>query len=86
MTVREYGIQNIPDRMGYSPPKLATVEIDAENWAHGVWTALAVTLAEPLRRAHTAHVAAHCAGDWWRCPEARGLFALLPDGDQIMFA
>lgn len=63
------------------------------DWAHGVWEALAVTLAEPLRKALDGHLDWHqCGtgdtrspfyiGGFFNCPTARHLFELLPDGDR----
>lgn len=66
------------------------VEVDPDNFAHGVWTALAVTLAQPLRDALDKHLDDHCCvelyGGFAYCEEASRLFALLPDGDQIVIA
>lgn len=68
------------------------VEVPAprRDWAHGVWEALAITLAEPLRRAFDQHLAEHGCGTEGmpldQCPEAVELWHLLPDGDTIAFA
>lgn len=67
------------------------VEVDPENFAHGVWTALAVTLAAPLRKAFDAHLDTHgCgrpgSGGFAYCDEAMSLFRLLPAGDRIIWA
>lgn len=62
------------------------------DWASGAWQALAITLAQPLRKAFDGHCAAHRCGDpsnpeargIMHCPEAWTLWGLLPDGDRIM--
>jgi hypothetical protein len=68
-------------------PPLA--EYDPHHWAHGIFTALAITLAEPLRKALTEH-ADRClpCADMARpyCPEGRRLYDLLPAGDRIEIA
>lgn len=60
------------------------------DWAHGVWEALAITLAEPLRKAFDRHLAEHgCATEAMpldRCPEGWALWELLPEGDCIAIA
>lgn len=63
------------------------VTVEAGNFAHGVWTALAVTLAEPLRKALQDHLdGCPACGERGFCPEAVRLFRLLPLGDQIVIA
>jgi hypothetical protein len=59
------------------------------EFAYGVWTALAVTLAEPLRKALSIHLDEHgCAerGGFAYCREAMDLFRLLPEGDMVVYA
>lgn len=63
------------------------VTVVPHDFAHGVWTALGVTLAEPLRRAFWNHVNEHgCPGGIVHCDEAMALWDLLPDGDRIVYA
>lgn len=58
------------------------VTVDPDCWARGPWQALAVTLAEPLRKAYEAHVEWHgCGCSPRHCPtperhEANGGHAL----------
>jgi hypothetical protein len=55
------------------------------DFAHGVWTAVAATLAAPLRRAFDEHLDEHgCAqrGGFGYCEEAMHLYRLQPQGDQ----
>jgi hypothetical protein len=62
-----------------NPPR---VEIDPDCWAHGVWTAVAVTLAEPLRMIWAEHreICPDC--DQLRyCGLGAVLVNLLPAGD-----
>lgn len=65
------------------------------GWDHGVWTALAITLAQPLRDALDRHFdehlcgtgdhrSPHYIGGFGNCPTAMQLFELLPDGDRIL--
>lgn len=63
------------------------------RWDHGVWRALAATLAQPLRDAFVAHLDGHGCGDpgspiggFGYCPDAMALYELLPDGDRICIA
>jgi hypothetical protein len=74
----------------YPLPLDPEVEVDPDNFAHGVWTALAITLAEPLRKALADHVeACGCGkpgggGIAW-CATGSALWDLLPAGDQVLF-
>jgi hypothetical protein len=65
------------------------------DWASGVWEALAVTLAEPLRRSFDEHLTEHrCGtgdprspfyiGGFGNCTTAMDLFRLLPDADRVL--
>lgn len=67
------------------------------DFAHGVFEAVAATLAEPLRRAFGNHLAAHgCGtgdirdpryiGGFGECPGAMALFELLPPWDKAVIA
>jgi hypothetical protein len=67
------------------------------DFAHGVYEALAMTLAQPLRKALDQHLDEHgCGtgdtdspqyiGGFFHCPEAKRLFELLPDDDRILIA
>lgn len=63
-------------------------EYDPNNWAHGIFTALAVTLAQPLHKAFADHRAdcPLCSDKKIpldRCPEGYRLYELLPAGDRI---
>lgn len=71
------------------------VMIKDGDFAYGVWHALAVTLAAPLRKALEDHLDEHgCGagsgptyiGGFIHCPEAKRLFELLPDGDRVLIA
>ena len=68
------------------PPE---VSVDTADWAHGVWTAVAVTLAEPLRQALGEHYEG-CVFCQDRgiahCPTGALLWRLLPDGDRVVIA
>lgn len=51
--------------------------------AHVGFEIVAMTLAEPLRRAFFTHADEHqCQGRYPRCPEYARLAALLPEGDE----
>jgi hypothetical protein len=56
--------RSIPVRRDFFTGQLTAgmVELDPDNWAHGIWRALAVTLAEPLRKAFHEHVETHGCG------------------------
>lgn len=65
-------------------------------WAHGAWEAVAVTLAEPLRKAFQGHLnthlcgtgdhrSPHYVGGFIHCPTAAELWELLPEGDRVVF-
>lgn len=59
------------------------------TFAHGVWTALAVTLAEPLRKALDEHyrVCSRCpVHGIAHCDEGYLLWMLLPEGDRVVLA
>lgn len=61
-------------------PRCSREDVD---FAHGVWEALANTLAAPLWQTFVAHVDAcpDCARHGtWHCPAARRLGELLPEG------
>ena len=60
-----------------------------------VFSVVAMTLAEPLRKALDAHLDEHgCGtgdsadpryvGGFWYCPEAKRLWDMLPAGDRIV--
>lgn len=86
-------------RIGDSWRGYATEVTDAapDTMASVCFTIVAVTLAEPLRRALDAHLDEHgcgtgdvhdpayCSG-FIHCPGAKLLWDLLPDGDKIMWA
>lgn len=74
-------------------PSRPAVTVDPGNFAHGVWTAVAMTLAEPLRKAFADHLDEHgCSatsgptaiGGFGKCPEAMRLFELQPEGDKLI--
>lgn len=67
-------IQVYRDRYGHLTA--GSVSLDPENFAHGVWTALATTLAEPLRKAFNDHCDEHGCG----CPG--GKFCENPEGHE----
>ena len=59
--------------------------------AHTVMEVVAMTLAEPLRKALDDHLEEHREahermGGFIHCPEAKRLWGLLPDGDRIVLA
>lgn len=64
---------------------------------HGVWEAVAMLLAQPLRDALDRHLNEHgCGtgdttdpryvGGFFHCPEAKRLWDLMPAGDRIVLA
>jgi hypothetical protein len=70
---------------------------DPQTLAHVGYSIVAMTLAEPLRKALDVHLDEHgCGtgdvadpryvGGFWYCPEAKSLWDLLPDGDRIVMA
>jgi hypothetical protein len=73
------------------------IDVAPDTLAAVAFTVVAVTLAEPLRRAFDKHLDEHGCGTgdpadpryvsgFIHCPAARELWDLLPDGDRIMLA
>lgn len=87
------GPRNIFAPPGHRHPPSAIVKDG--DFAYGVWHALAVTLAAPLRKAFVDHLDEHgCGagsgptyiGGFFHCPEAKRLYELLPRGDRMPVA
>jgi hypothetical protein len=72
----------------YVWPVAARIEAgERVPFAAGVFEALAITLARPLRRAYDEHCAEHCRPlgiPPLDCPEGRRLYGLLPAGEFIL--
>jgi len=73
------------------------IDVAPDTLAAAGYTVVAVTLAEPLRRALDRHLDEHgCGtgdhtdpryvGGFLNCPAAKELWDLLPDGDRIVLA
>lgn len=60
------------------------VEDDPQTLAQVGYSIVAMTLAEPLRKAVRAHLDEHGCSGVLSCPEANRLFRLLPAADQIL--
>jgi len=83
------GLRLVQRHDHFGCPYTEVVGDDPVSLAEAGFTVIAVTLAEPLRRAFRAHLAAcGCAERYGfgHCPEAMRLFRLQPDGDQIILA
>lgn len=65
-------------------PNHPYVRVGPGNFAYGVWTAVAMTLAEPLRKAFRGQHGCSARGGFGKCSEAMKLYELQPEGDKVI--
>jgi hypothetical protein len=74
---------------------LCDADFPFATWATGAFSALAMTLAAPIRKAFNDHMDTHLCGTgdsssrhyiggFSNCPTARELFELLPEGEKVL--
>lgn len=80
------GLRLVRRRNWLGEPYTEVVATIGHSLADVGYTVVAVTLAEPLRKALRAHLDGHQCSGVLSCQEANALWELLPDGDRILMA